>query len=691
FTEEVSDYTGRYVKDCDKEINARLKDEGKLVHRGQIKHSYPHCWRCDSPLIYRAFPTWFVRIDAIKEKMIRANTQINWVPGYLKDGRFGKWLENARDWNIGRNRYWGAPLPIWRNEEGEVICVGSAAELEALIGRPVEDLHKHFMDKVEIPSPTGKSPLRRVPEVLDCWFESGSMPYAQRHYPFENKDLFEATFPADFIAEGLDQTRGWFYTLVVLGAALFDKPPFKNVVVNGLVLAEDGQKMSKRKRNYPDPMDVVGRCGADAVRLFMLGSQVVRAEDLKFSEAGVREILRSVMIPMWNALSFFVTYANVDKWTPENDRMPQNLNNVLDRWILSSLSQMVEEIRTEMDRYNLQKAANRFTRFVDDLTNWYIRRSRRRFWKSQDDSDKNEAYATLYYVLVTFAKAAAPFIPFATEAIYRTLRTDAMPESVHLCDYPEPDDCRDMELERQMELTMTAVSLGRYLRTQHNLKVRQPLARAVIVAPDAAAGKLLASTVGIIGEELNVKSVEISEDESQLVHRSAKANFKALGSRLGKNMKAAAALITKLDSAEIGAMLKGESRTLTLEDGTTAEITAADLVIQREEKANMAVATGDGVTIALETALTPELEAEGFAREFISKLQGIRKEMDLDVADRIRVVCEIAPESAAQLQNYADYIQNETLTVALYFAAAGSDAVEVRVNEVPCRVAVQKA
>ena len=690
FTSEIPDYAGRYVKDCDKDVIARLKEEGKLVHRGQIKHNYPHCWRCDSPLIYRAFPTWFVRVEAIKDKMIAANKQITWVPGYLKNGRFGKWLENARDWNIGRNRYWGAPLPIWRNDEGEIICVGSVAELEKLSGQKITDLHKHFMDKVELPSPTGKSPLKRVPEVLDCWFESGSMPYAQRHYPFENKDFFEKTFPADFIAEGLDQTRGWFYTLVVLGAALFDQPPYKNVVVNGLVLAEDGQKMSKRKKNYPDPMEVVERNGADAVRLFMLGSQVVRAEDLKFSEAGVREILRGVMIPVWNALSFFTTYANVDHWTPKSDAAPTHVSNVLDKWILSSLSQMVEELREEMDNYNLQKAANRFAKFVDDLTNWYIRRSRRRFWKSKDDSDKDEAYQTLYYCLVTFAKAAAPFIPFVTERIYRTLRMDSMPESVHLCDYPEPADCRDVALERQMELTMQAVSLGRYLRTQHNLKVRQPLARAVIVAPDAEAAELLKGTANIIAEELNVKAVELDADEVSLVHLGAKANFKVLGSRLGKNMKAAAAEIATWDSATVAALQKGASKTITLPDGTTADITAADLQIQRTEKDGMAVATGDGVTVALETALTPELEAEGFAREFVSKLQNIRKEMDLDVADRITVVCDAPETAAASLKTYSSYICEETLTTSLQFAAL-AEGTELDVNGVICKVTVARA
>ena len=693
FTAEVPDYAGRPVKSVDKEIIQRLKEEGKLIHRGQIKHSYPHCWRDDGPLIYRAISTWFVKVEAIKDKMIANNRTINWVPSHLRDGRFGKWLENARDWAISRNRYWGTPLPIWRNAEGEVIVVGSAAELEKLSGRKVEDLHKHFIDKIEIPSPTGKSPLKRVTEVFDCWFESGSMPYAQQHYPFENKQHFEENFPADFIAEGLDQTRGWFYTLVVLASALFNKPPFRNVVVNGLVLAENGQKMSKRLRNYPDPMDVIDRCGADALRLFLLGSQVVRAEDLKFSEAGVREVLRGIMIPMWNALSFFVTYANVDGYEPAPGEVkaPAKPANVLDRWILSSASQMVEEIRAEMDAYNLQKAANRFSRFIDDLTNWYIRRSRRRFWKSSDDADKKEAYATLHYVLLTFAKTAAPFIPFTTEAIYRVLRTAEMPESVHLCDYPEPDAAsRDEYLERQMELTMSAVSSGRFLRTANNLKVRQPLAKAVLAAPDAASRKMLEETAWIVAEELNVKQVEFCDDEEALVKRSAKANFKVLGNRLGKNMKEAAAKIQALSGREIGEILAGKPYRLALADGTTAEISAGDLVVQREEKPGLVAASGDGITIALATELTPELEAEGFAREFVSKIQNLRKENGFDVVDRIRIEYRVPEKWNAAIESNLAYICEETLAKELVPGEA-ADGVDVDVNGEACRVRVEKA
>ncbi|MBR2720065.1 MAG: class I tRNA ligase family protein, partial [Lentisphaeria bacterium] len=483
--------------------------------------------------------------------------------------------------------------------------------------------------------------------------------------------------------------RGWFYTLMVLSVCLFDQTPYRNVVVNGLILAEDGQKMSKRKKNYPDPNEVIDRCGADALRLFMLGSQVVRAEDLKFSEAGVREILRGVMIPMWNALSFFTTYASVDGYDPGDGdvKAPVNPANVLDRWILSSASQMVEEIRQEMDVYNLQKAANRFAKFIDDLTNWYIRRSRRRFWKSDSDSDKLEAYQTLHYVLLLFAKTAAPFIPFTTEAIYQALKTPGMPESVHLCDYPEPDDCRDEYLEKQMELTMLAVSQGRFLRTANNLKVRQPLARAILAPGNAEVREMLEGTAKIIADELNVKKVDFCDDEEELVKRSCKANFKALGARLGKEMKLAAAKIAQLTAQEISSILAGNPLTITLSDNSSAEIGADDLIIKREERPGLVAASENGVTIALETQLTEELEAEGLAREFVSKLQNIRKESGFEVTDRIAVVYSTNERAAAMLEAHRDYIVSEILAGS--FTAGEAETVQ-DVNGIEIKVSVEK-
>ena len=690
FTDKIPEYAGRFCKDCDKDIIKRLKEEGKLVHQATITHSYPFCDRTDTPLIYRAIEAWYVKVEDLHERLAGNNSVVRWQPDYVGTKRFGNWLLNARDWNISRNRFWGSCIPVWINDEDpeDRICVGSVAELEELSGEKVTDLHKHFVDKIVIRK-DGKT-YHRTPEVLDCWFESGAMPYAQQHYPFENKERFEKNFPADFIAEGLDQTRGWFYTLLVLGTCLFDQSPYRNVVVNGLILAEDGKKMSKRLKNYPDPLEVVNRCGADALRLFMLGSQVVRAEDLRFSEAGVREVLREVMIPMWNALSFFTTYANVDGYTPAKGEVkpPVTPSNVLDRWILSSASQMVEEIRREMDDYNLQKAATRFTRFIDDLTNWYIRRSRRRFWKSTSDSDKQEAYATLHYVLILFAKTAAPFIPFTTEAIYRTLRTEEMPESVHLCDFPVPDDCRDEYLEKQMELTMCAVTQGRFLRTANNLKVRQPLARAIIALPDKAAREMVEKTAWIIADELNVKKVDFCDDEEQLIKRSCKANFKALGARLGKEMKVAAARIAQLTGSEIGSILSGNALELQLADGRVEKITADDLVINREERPGLVASSENGVTIALETALTPELEAEGMARELVSKIQNLRKELKFDVTDRIEVTYKTDDATAAMLEQFHDYITGEVLAVKF---TSGAGDTELDVNGKTVAVSVSKS
>ncbi|MBO7740929.1 MAG: isoleucine--tRNA ligase, partial [Victivallales bacterium] len=518
FTAAVPQFAGMQCKDADKHIIKWLKENGKLVRQDTITHSYPFCERTETPLIYKAIDAWYVRVEDLREELLANTRPVRWQPDFVGTHRFANWLADARDWNISRNRFWGSCIPLWINTEDpeDIICIGSVAELEELSGEKVTDLHKHFIDKIEIHK-DGKT-YRRTPEVLDCWFESGSMPYAQSHYPFENKEFVEKTFPADFIAEGLDQTRGWFYSLMLLSTAIFKKPPYQNVVVNGLILAEDGHKMSKRLKNYPDPLEVVGLYGADALRLCMLSSPVVRAEDLRFSESAVREIMRTILIPLWNSYSFLAMYARIDKWTPQDGKAapPANPANVLDRWILSRLSTLVTDLRETMDAYDLQKAAGRFTGFIEELTNWYIRRSRRRFWKSTNDGDKAEAYQTLHYVLLTFCKLAAPFIPFITENIYRNLRTEEMPISVHMCDYPEADlSARDDALNRRMANTMSAVSLGRLLRSQTKQKVRQPLAECVLVSLDANVREDLTSMADVIAEELNVKKVTVESDEEQ--------------------------------------------------------------------------------------------------------------------------------------------------------------------------------
>jgi isoleucyl-tRNA synthetase len=690
FTAEVPDFAGREVKATDPDIIKRLKHEGKLVHQAVINHSYPHCWRCDKPLIYRAISAWYVRVEQIRDRILKANEATTWIPGHLRAGRFGKWLEQARDWNISRNRYWGAPMPIWRSDDGkEVVCIGSCEELEKLSGHKVTDLHKHFVDKIEIPSREGRGMLKRIPEVLDCWFESGAMPYAQAHYPFENREQFETHFPADFIAEGLDQTRGWFYTLMVLSTALFDRPAFRNVIVNGLVLAEDGRKMSKRLKNYPDPNYMINTYGADALRLYLVNSPVVRAEDLRFSEAGVQEMMRHLLIPLWNAYGFFITYANVDGWTPgarQGKAAGEGASdNLLDRWIRSSLESLSQQVTVAMDQYDLQQSVRSFVRFIEDLTNWYIRRSRRRFWKSQDDDDKAQAYETLYYVLLQLSKIAAPFLPFMSETIYRNLRTPDMPESVHLCDFPVGDSQRrDEALERQMEAVMTVVTLGRTLRAAHDLKVRQPLKKMHVACRNAALRAAVEELKDIVLEELNVKEAEFLDRESAFARVKAKANFVRLGPRLGPLMKKAAGAIAGLSGEQVEQLAAGESISVMIE-GQAVELTPDDVIIEHLPLEGSVVAAEGGIVVALDKALTPELIEEGLAREFVNKLQNMRKTADLEVTQRIAVQFFSDEAVGRAVARYRDYILTETLSLTCE-AVAGKpvDATDWDLNGHPC-------
>jgi len=640
FTSEVTDFAGIFVKDADKAIIEKLKEEGKLVKRDQILHSYPHCWRCSSPLIYRAVGSWFVSVEKIKQDMLDANNQIYWMPEHIKEGRFGKWLEGARDWAISRSRFWGNPLPIWRCDDcGKTICVGSRAELKELSGIYPDDLHKHFVDKITVPCGCGKT-MKRIPEVLDCWFESGAMPYAQNHYPFENKEFFDNHFPSDFISEGLDQTRGWFYTLTVLAAALFKKPAFKNCVVSGLVLAADGKKMSKSERNYTDPNEVINMFGADALRLFLVHSAVVKADDLRYSDDGVREVLKSIILPLWNAYSFFVTYANIDQVTPSG--APENPVNPLDQWILSETQTLVEKVGGALDAYDLSRAVDPFLRFIDLLNNWYIRRSRRRFWRKEKDSDKLEAYGALYEALKTLITIASPFMPFITDAVWQNLRLETDRESVHLVDFPAANEKRrDKALEFRMASVMSAVSIGRSLRSQYNIKMRQPLRKAELVTRNQDEKKSLIEMADIIREELNVKELIFSDNEEDLVEYEVKANFRVLGKELGKDMKAAAARIETLSHAEIHSVIEGASLSIDVpsESGGVrmVEITAEKLDIRRNEKANLRVLNEGTITVGLDTEITRELSMEGDIRDLIRGIQNTRKETGLSVTDRIEL------------------------------------------------------
>ena len=511
FTAEVSDWEGVFVKDADKPIIAYLKEKGLLVKRENYLHSYPFCYRTKQPLIYRALSSWFVDIQKIKQFMLDANEEIKWMPEHLKYGRFGKWLEGARDWSISRNRFWGNPIPIWKCDGSDYIeVIGSRAELEEKCGKKVDDLHKHFVDDLTWPSPDGKGTMRRIGDVLDCWFESGSMPYAQHHYPFENKEYVDSHFPADFICEGLDQTRGWFYTLTVIAAALWQKPAFYNCITNGIVLTAEGKKMSKSERNYTDPMELVNLYGADSLRFAMMNSAVVRAEDLKFSEESIKDVLKGLIIPLWNAYSFFVTYANLDGYEPSETPFDE-LENPLDRWIISASQALVDSVTTAFDGYDIQRACSYFMPFIDDLNNWYIRRSRRRFWRSESDTDKKQAYDTLYRVLMTFIKVTAPIIPFTSEEIFQNLRTPQMPESVHHCDYPVYNASeRDLELEKRMSLAQRAIAMGRALRASNNLKIRQPLSTLYLVDRDSEERAILSEMAQIIAEEQR-HSVRVAE------------------------------------------------------------------------------------------------------------------------------------------------------------------------------------
>lgn len=665
FTAPVSDFINLHVKEADPKIIERLKGEKKLVHQGTIFHSYPFCWRSDTPLIYRAVTTWFVRVEAFRDRLVANNKLTEWIPEHLRDGRFGNWLENARDWAISRNRYWGTPLPIWKNEESsEIVCLGSVEELTQRTGVRVTDLHREFVDDLTFPASSGKGLMRRVPYVFDCWLESGAMPYAQIHYPFEHAEDFSRSFPADFIAEGLDQTRGWFYTLMVMASALFDKPAFHHVVVNGLVLAEDGKKMSKRLKNYPEPEEILAEYGADALRLYLINSPLVRAEELRFSEQGVRDTVRRLLLPWWNAYKFFVTYALVDQWQPSLTPSGHS-PNILDRWILSRQQTLIRRTCSEMEAYRLYNVVPALLDFLNELTNWYVRLNRRRFWSEGDATDKRFAYRALYDVLIGFAKLMAPFTPFLADAIYRnltTLQQGESTESVHLEPFPAHDErLVDLELEDAVARMQRVVLLGRSLRNERKVKVRIPLPTLTILHRQQWVLDELKPLETYIREELNVKTVVYSTAEEEKVMLSAKPNPQLLGPRFGKAFAAVSKKIAALSPEQMLTVEAGESFSL---DGETFQPNEMQILRQAREGAPD-VRSDRFISIELSCELNDELIAEGLAREVVHHIQQMRKDAGYQVEDRIAVTFKADPQPTAAIGLHQTYIRQETLARTL--------------------------
>ena len=659
-------WAGRFVMEegLDIDIIKWLAAEDKIFAKEKMEHNYPHCWRCGTPLVYYAKPSWYIEMTKLKDQLVANNNTVNWFPDFVGEKRFGNWLENVNDWAISRNRYWGTPIPIWRCECGHLECIGSRAELvEKAQENITEDieLHRPYVDDVHLTCPECGKPMTRIPEVMDCWFDSGAMPFAQQHYPFENREKFdEEMFPADFICEGIDQTRGWFYSLMAISTFIKGKAPYKNVLVNDLILDKNGKKMSKSKGNTVDPFQLFDKYGADATRWYLLHVSPAWSPT-KFDEDGLIEIVSKFFGTLKNVYNFFALYSNQDNLDPALLEVAYDKRPELDRWIISKYNNLIKEVTEDMDRYDHMKSVRKIQEFVnEDLSNWYIRRARRRFWAEELDEDKKSVYATTYEVLVGISKMIAPFAPFIADEIYINLTGE---ESVHLAYFPKADESLiDNKVEERMDLVRTLVGLGRGTREKERIKVRQPLSEILV---DGKYQAVIEDLTPLIMEELNVKKVIFENKLDEYMNYALKPNFKVAGPVLGKNIKAFGGALAKADAADVVAKLEVDGKIVMEIGGENVEITDEMVDVKISAKDGFAVAMENNVFTILDTTVTPELAEEGLAREIVSKIQQLRKQNDYEMMDNIKIYVEADDEVKAAVESYKDYIMNETLAVSI--------------------------
>ena len=685
-------YAGVFVKKADPMVLTDLDKEGKLFDAPKFEHEYPHCWRCDTPLIYYARESWFIKMTAVKDDLIRNNNTINWIPESIGKGRFGDWLENVQDWGISRNRYWGTPLNIWQCECGHMHSVGSRQELFEMSGderAKTVELHRPYIDEIKLKCPECGGEMHRVPEVIDCWFDSGAMPFAQHHYPFENKELFEQQFPANFISEAVDQTRGWFYSLLAESTLLFNKAPYKNVIVLGHVQDENGQKMSKSKGNAVDPFDALNKYGADAIRWYFYINSAPWLPN-RFHGKAVVEGQRKFMSTLWNTYAFFVLYANIDNFDPTKYNLEYDQLPVMDKWLLSRLNTTVQAVDNDLANYKIPEAARALQEFVDEMSNWYVRRSRERFWAKGMEQDKINAYMTLYNALVTIAKTAAPMIPFMTEDMYqnlvRSVDKDA-PESIHLCDFPTVNEAWiDKDLEADMKELLEIVVLGRACRNTANIKNRQPIGTMYVKAEK----KMGEFYTDIIADELNVKEVKFADDVESFISYSFKPQLRTVGPKYGKLLGGIKQALTDIDGTAAMKELRGNGVLKLDINGNDVELTEEDLLIETAQTEGY-VSESDGETsVVLDTNLTPELIEEGFVREIISKIQTMRKEAGFEVMDKIKVYAHGNDKIQEVMKAHEDEIKSEVLADEMVLGETDGYVKEWNINKEAVTMGVKK-